>query len=93
MDKLKIINSMPFVDHSACGGELEYVHTINSDKVREALVQIGATPKEITEAISDDGETIDLSVIAFTRTDAKWFEGTSVGFINYVPDHAPEWAK
>jgi len=94
MNKLELINSMEVVEDSASCGELEYVLIANTPENREKLLQIGATQQEIDNATDDfDGETIDISSIGFMYTGAKWYEKRLGGFLDYVPDHAPEWAK
>ncbi|UED70751.1 hypothetical protein [Brevibacillus sp. HD3.3A] len=94
MNKLELINSIDVIEDSASCGELEYVLVANTPENREKLLQTGVTQQEIDEATDDlDGETIDISSIGFTYTGAKWYEGRLGGFLDYVPDHAPERAK
>ncbi|MBV6717269.1 hypothetical protein [Paenibacillus chitinolyticus] len=96
IDKLKILNSIPVVETSASGGELEYVLIENNDSNFEKMKQLGIIGIEINDHLSDDGETIDISSLAFTYTKAKWFEpdvDPHGVWLDYVPDHAPDWAK
>lgn len=85
---LELLNSMKVVESSGSCGELEYVYveatTENIDKIR----QLGYNGE-----LDIDGGVIDVSPFAFDLTGAQWFEESLGGFIDYVPDHAPEWAK
>lgn len=93
-NKLDVINSIDVIDSSASSGELEYVLVADSPETRKKLIEIGASEKEIADATCDMFEgSIDISVIGFSYTGAKWYEDSLGGFIDYVPDHAPEWAK
>jgi hypothetical protein len=87
MDILAIINNMPVVESSASGGELEFVYVEDSPENVQTLRRIGV----VGQIEADDG-VIDISIYAFAEGKAKWFE-PSLGFVNYVPDYAPEWAK
>lgn len=91
MDKLQLINSIPVIDYSASFGELEYVLVEDNAENREKLRMIGVSDKEISEMSS--GEEIDIAGFGFVYCGAKWFEKRLGGFLDYVPDHAPDWAK
>lgn len=93
MDKLAIINSIPVAGMSASCGELEYIFIKNAVENVNKLLEIGVPEEEITEMKSDDGDVIDISGIGFQYTKAKWFEKRLGGFLDSVPEHAPEWAK
>lgn len=93
MNKIDLLNSIEVIDDSACCGKLEYVHVANTPMNRKKLRQVGATDQEIKEATDAFDESIDIACIRFTYIDAKWYEKRLGGFLNYVPDHAPEWAK
>ncbi|SLJ98309.1 MULTISPECIES: hypothetical protein [unclassified Paenibacillus] len=91
MDKLKLLNSLPVIESEGSLGELEYVMVANSPETIRVLQQIGCSNADIDEWTTDDGEQIDISVIGFAAG-AKWFQ-ESKGFIDYVPENAPDWAK
>ncbi len=91
MEKLQLINSIPVIEASASFGELEYVLVEDNAENREKLRMIGASDKEISEM--SNGEEIDIAGFGFEYCRAKWFEKRLGGFLDYVPDHAPNWAK
>lgn len=88
MYKLEMLNEMKVVESSGSGGELEYVYVEDNQDNIQTIRELGYTGEiEVIDGL------IDISVIAFEHTDAKWFQPSLGGFIRYVPDHAPEWAK
>jgi hypothetical protein len=93
MDKLALINSMLVIESSACGGELEWVYVENTEENRNKLQQLGVKEFDINDMTSDEGDVIDISGFGFAYAGAKWFEPDAGGFIDFVPEHAPEWAK
>jgi hypothetical protein len=91
MNKLQLINSIPILEDSASCGELEYVLVQDNAENREKLRMIGVPDVEISEM--SNGEEIDIAGFGFVYCGAKWFEKRLGGFLDYVPDHAPDWAK
>lgn len=94
MDKISILNSMQVVEHSASGGELEWVYVEDNEHNREKLRLLGVPEEEVNDMASDD--LIDISGFGFTYGNAKWFEPDvepNGAWLKYVPDHAPDWAK
>ncbi|WP_217597154.1 hypothetical protein [Cohnella sp. GbtcB17] len=89
---LTLINSLKVVESEGSGGELYYVYAERTPEAIAILKQLGATDERIAEMTSDDGELIDISLFAFEHTPAKWFDG-DLGFIDYIPDDAPDWCK
>lgn len=72
MDKLKIINSMPLADFSVAGGEVEYVIVKESNKILEALREMGMTDDDYENMTDEDGY-LDLSYFAFNKLGAnRW---------------------
>jgi hypothetical protein len=92
MNKIDVLNSLEVLDYDANGGELEYLIVPNTEENRVKLLEIGTPSDELQDAITDDGEGIDISMICFEYGGAKWFKPKS-GFTGYVPEDAPEWAK
>lgn len=85
---------MHVIEHQAKGGELEWVYVEDSEHNREILRLLGVPEQEVDDMKSD--ELIDISQIGFSYSGAKWFEpdiNPSGAWFDYVPDHAPEWAK
>lgn len=91
-EKLELINKLTVVESEGSGGELYYVYAEKTDEAVEILKQLGVPDSEIDEMTDTDGGLIDISRFGFTYAGAKWFEG-GIGFIDYVPDDAPDWAK
>lgn len=94
MEKLKILNNLQVIEHQASGGELECVYIEDNDHNREMLRLLGVPEQEVDDMKSDD--LIDISYFGFSYGGAKWFEpdiDPSGAWLDYIPDHAPEWAK
>lgn len=93
MDKLEIINSIKVTESDSDGESLYWVNVENNEENREKLMSLGVSESELSEMIDSQEETIDISQIGFTYTNAKWFQESLGGFIDYVPDHAPDSCK
>lgn len=78
--KLELINSMEIIDTDSDGESLYYVLVKNSKENIDKLKTIGATDSDLQNAIDLEDQSIDISSIVFTYTDANWFSHGN-GFI------------
>lgn len=72
-EKLELINSMEIIDTDSDGESLYYVLVKNSKENIDKLKTIGATDSDLQNAIDLGDQSIDISSIVFTYTDASWF--------------------
>ena len=80
MDKLDLLNEIKVVESSCCNGDCEYVLIENSEENREILKELGADEEDIKSMDPfSDGKLLDITVFAFEKLDAEWFQ-PGVGF-------------
>ena len=72
--KLDKLNELEVIDYSSCAGELEYVLVEDTPYNRNKLLDIGATEEDLEDMECSDGSELDISVLAFGKLNAKWFE-------------------
>lgn len=68
---LKVLNSMEIFDWSCAGEECEYVLVEDNKENRNMLLKAGLTKEDIDEYVNE--ETIDISMIAWEKTDAGYW--------------------
>jgi len=72
--KLDKLNELEVIEYSSCAGELEYVLVENTPFNRAKLSDLGATTEDLEDVECSDESELDISVLAFRKLDAKWFE-------------------
>lgn len=77
--KINALNSLDIVDYSCSGGTCEYVLASVTAENIKILLDVGFTAEQIDESTGDDGDFIDLSILAFQHLNAIWW-GTETGF-------------
>lgn len=82
-EKVEILNLMCVVDYDIEGSTVTSLLIDNDPNNVERLLEIGVPESEILEMTSDDGELIDISVMAFHYGEAEWFENGE--FLDYTP--------
>lgn len=80
--KIKLLNSMEHIDYSCCGCECEYVLVEDNERNRHILRRIGLTDEEIERDCVLMGGTMDISMVAWERADADWYNGKEKRFSN-----------
>ena len=93
MDNLSMINSLEIVESEASGGELYYVYAKKTPECVKILQSIGVPDIDIEDMTNDEGDLIDISNFGFEYAGAKWYSEDRGGFIDFIPDEAPEWCK
>lgn len=91
--KLAMINSLNIMESEGSGGELYYVYADKTPECVDILKQLGVPDRDIDDMTCDDGALIDISHFGFQYAGAKWYSEDRGGFIDFVPDEAPEWCK
>lgn len=77
-EKLKLLNSMEILEHSASCGEIEYVLVEDNKENRDILYKIGLSDADIENECYPDGDYLDISSIAFKY--ANWYSGKTKQF-------------
>ncbi|MDB5053129.1 MAG: hypothetical protein JWM44_1179 [Bacilli bacterium] len=85
-EKLILLNSMPVIEYEADGESLYYAHVDNTLENQEKIKAAGGTENQIGEFLCDNGAVIDITTLALTIFEAKWYAPGLGGFIDYIPE-------
>jgi len=84
--KINLLNSMEHIDYSCCGDECEYVLVRDNERNRHILSKIGLTNEEIERDCALGDGIMDISMVAWERADADWYNGKENKFSNQESD-------
>lgn len=93
MDKLEILNKIPAVDYSCVSKELEYVQIENIENNRKILRSLGVEEEELSRAIVEEEDVIDIVGIACNFGAVGWQKGYGFLTEEQAKELGLEWAE